>query len=93
MSRGARHVSLQLDYYMSSQFAGIAVALRRGLYDKAGIRLQVLAPCPPGDEAQVVHRGFSGEQGKQLWVGSMEQNTLLPAISAGCKVKAVASMF
>jgi len=86
-------VALQLDYYMSSQFAGVAVAMRRGLYAKAGIELEVLPTCPPGEEAKVVSEGYSQGRGASLWVGCMEQNTLLPSIASGCKVKAVAAMF
>jgi len=87
-----RKIILQLDYHMSSQFAGVAVGLRSGLYKQAGIDLQWLPPCFPGDEAKVVEAGFS-KCDSTLWVGSMEQNTLLPAVANGCKVKAVAAMF
>mmetsp|Transcript_81353 Transcript_81353/g.213577 ORF Transcript_81353/g.213577 Transcript_81353/m.213577 type:complete len:624 (-) Transcript_81353:30-1901(-) len=92
-SKGLRQVSFQLDYYMSSQFAGVAMAMRKGLYSKAGIDLRLLPNCPPGDEAKVVSDGFQQDKGKSLWAGCMEQNTLLPAIGTGCSVKAVAAMF
>lgn len=88
-----RKVVLQLDYYMSSQFAGVAVGIRKGLYKNAGINLEWLHPCKPGDEAKVVVDNFQRDGGKNLWVGTMEQNTLLPAVAQGCQVKAVSAMF
>ena len=33
---------MQLDYYMSAQFAGIALACRRGIYEKAGLKVNLL---------------------------------------------------
>ncbi|CAE7782847.1 unnamed protein product, partial [Symbiodinium pilosum] len=95
MSRSLRHIAVQLDYYMSAQFAGIALACRRGIYEKAGLKVNLLPSCPPGDEAAVVCGGFS-KDASQLHVGSMEQNTLLPAAlgtAGGHDVKAVAAMF
>mmetsp|Transcript_105144 Transcript_105144/g.165907 ORF Transcript_105144/g.165907 Transcript_105144/m.165907 type:complete len:1180 (+) Transcript_105144:50-3589(+) len=88
-----RKIIFQLDYHMSSQFAGVAMAMRSGLYKRAGIDLHWLPPCTPGEESKVVQEGFQQDFGKILWVGSMEQNTLLPSVSAGCNVKAVAAMF
>jgi len=93
MSQPVRKLVFQLDYYMSAQFAGMAMALRSGLYQKAGIDLQWLPPCPPGDEAKVVGQGFHSSGGSTLWLGCMEQNTLLPAVAQGCQMKAVAAMF
>jgi len=93
MSQPMRKLVFQLDYYMSAQFAGMAMALRSGLYQKAGINLHWLPPCPPGDEAKVVGEGFQSGGGATLWMGCMEQNTLLPAVAQGCQVKAVAAMF
>ena len=94
MSHSLRHVAVQLDYYMSAQFAGIALACRRGIYEKAGLQVNLLPSCPPGDEAAVVCQNFSTDPSK-LHVGSMEQNTLLPAAHGpgGYKVSAVAAMF
>jgi S-adenosylmethionine:tRNA ribosyltransferase-isomerase len=93
MSRAMRKVIFQLDYHMSSQFAGIAMGLHRGLYKQAGINLQWLPPCAPGDEAKVVEDGYHKSAQEVLWAGCMEQNTLLPAVAAGCNIKAVAAMF
>lgn len=89
----ARKVVLQLDYFMCSQFAGVALGLRNGLYKKAGVDLHWLPPCTPGDEAKIVSESFRKDRGQTLWVGTMEQNTLLPAIAMGHQVKAVSAMF
>lgn len=93
MSHGMRKMFFQLDYHMSSQFAGIAMGLRCGLYKRAGIDLKWLPPCAPGEEARVVEGGYAKAGGGFLWAGCMEQNTLLPAVASGCDVKAVAAMF
>jgi len=93
MSLAMRKVFFQLDYHMSSQFAGVAMGLRNGLYRRAGLNLQWLPPCFPGDEAKVVEEAFSKNGGEILWAGCMEQNTLLPAVASGCEVNAVAAMF
>mmetsp|Transcript_145361 Transcript_145361/g.264150 ORF Transcript_145361/g.264150 Transcript_145361/m.264150 type:complete len:1207 (-) Transcript_145361:38-3658(-) len=93
MSLAMRKVFFQLDYYMSSQFAGVAMGLRYGLYKRAGLKLHCLPPCFPGHEAKIVEEGFHRAGRQALWVGSMEQNTLLPAVASGCAVKAVAAMF
>ena len=54
--RGLQTVSLQLDYYMSAQFAGIASALTNNMYEKAGIDLQFLPICPVGLEMERVRQ-------------------------------------
>ena len=80
------------DYFMSAQFAGLAVALRGGAYKRAGIEVQVLPLAGAGEtaeEIQSVGRDTSGA----LVVGSTEQNILIPAQRGGAPVKAVASMF
>lgn len=93
MSQAMRKVFFQLDYHMSSQFAGIAMGTRKGLYEQAGINLKCLRPCLPGEEAKAVVEGFSLCGGAALWAGCMEQNTLHVAVDSGCRVKAVAAMF
>jgi len=89
-------VSLQLDYYMSTQFAGIACAMVDGLYEKAGIDLQFLPICPVGLEMERVrqHRDDNANASDVL-VGSVEQNIFTPLLfkSPQLKVKAVAAMF
>jgi len=89
-------VSLQLDYYMSPQFAGIACAMVNGLYDKAGIDLQFLPICPVGLEMERVRQyRDSNASIDDIVVGSVEQNIFTPLLfkSPQLKVKAVAAMF
>eukprot|EP00931_Biecheleriopsis_adriatica_P055162 TRINITY_DN32550_c0_g1_i1.p1 TRINITY_DN32550_c0_g1~~TRINITY_DN32550_c0_g1_i1.p1 ORF type:complete len:1472 (+),score=241.00 TRINITY_DN32550_c0_g1_i1:120-4535(+) len=93
MSLGARRVALQLDYYMSSQFAGIALGAKSGLYKKAGLDIQFLPTCPPGDEAKIVSLAFQRDPTTCTYVGCMEQNTLLPEMALGRKVTPLAAMF
>ena len=87
-------VSLQLDYYMSPQFTGIACAMVDGLYDKAGIDLRFMPICPVGLEMERVrqHRDASTDD---LVVGSVEQNIFTPLLfqNPHLEVKAVAAMF
>ena len=96
--RRSKHttVSLQLDYYMSPQFAGIACAMVDGLYDKAGIDLQFLPICPVGLEMERVrqHRNANASS-DQVVVGSVEQNIFTPLLfkNPELEVKAVAAMF
>lgn len=99
-ARRSKHtVSLQLDYYMSPQFAGIACAMTDGLYDKAGVDLQFLPICPVGLEMERVrqHRnnGDDNNNKDDVVVGSVEQNIFTPLLyqNRELKVKAVAAMF
>lgn len=91
--RGLQTVSLQLDYYMSAQFAGIATALTSNLYEKAGIDLQFLPICPVGLEMERVHHTHGS--GDQVTIGSVEQNIFIPTLygDPSLKLKAVAAMF
>ena len=41
-----RKVVVQLDYFMSNQFAGVAMANAKGLYKQAGIDLELLPKAP-----------------------------------------------
>lgn len=97
MAFSMRRVALQLDYHMSTQFAGVAVAMQRGLCPAAGIDLTILPTCPPGQEPAEVHRAHqqavaAGE--KLTVVGSAEQNVLVADLrSSGTPVSAVAAMF
>lgn len=89
-------VALQLDYYMSPQFAGIACALTEGLYESAGINnVKFLATCPVGLEPERVRQFRDISDDTDVVVGSIEQNVLLPTIlkNPELKVKAVAAMF
>mmetsp|Transcript_48986 Transcript_48986/g.55505 ORF Transcript_48986/g.55505 Transcript_48986/m.55505 type:complete len:725 (+) Transcript_48986:282-2456(+) len=97
-------VAIQLDYYMSPQFAGIACAMTEGLYEQAGIMdLKFLPICPVGTEmAQVrqfrrflTSRGDDDSASNRVVVGSVEQNIFTPLLyqHPDLKVKAIASMF
>ena len=86
-----RRVSLQLDFFMCAQFAGVAVAHARGLYRAAGVELHLLPTCPPGHEPATVLKGVQAEGG--VWAGVMEQSALIPEIQKGHDVKGMAAMF
>ena len=88
-----RRVNLQLDYFMSTQFAGVAVALQNGLYEQFGVDLRVLETCPPGDETVRVLSAYKAEQGA-LSLGVTEQYVLSPLVcSQGHDVAAIGAMF
>jgi methylenetetrahydrofolate dehydrogenase (NADP+)/methenyltetrahydrofolate cyclohydrolase len=98
LRRNKSSVAIQLDYYMSPQFAGIACAMTEGLYEKAGINnLNFLPICPVGLEMERVrnHRNSSESQDDDVVVGSVEQNIYTPLLykDKSLKLKAIASMF
>ena len=90
--RGLQTVSLQLDYYMSAQFAGIATALTSSMYEKAGIDLKFLPICPVGLEMERVRQASAEDK---VTIGSVEQNIFIPTLynDPSLKLKAVAAMF
>jgi ABC-type nitrate/sulfonate/bicarbonate transport system substrate-binding protein len=87
-------VTVQLDYYMSTQFAGIASAMTNQLYEKAGIDLHFLPICPVGLELQRV-RDHANSNTSSVTVGSVEQNIFTPTLykDPSLHVKTVAAMF
>eukprot|EP00469_Lotharella_globosa_P005126 CAMPEP_0167808216 /NCGR_PEP_ID=MMETSP0111_2-20121227/23050_1 /TAXON_ID=91324 /ORGANISM="Lotharella globosa, Strain CCCM811" /LENGTH=1057 /DNA_ID=CAMNT_0007706335 /DNA_START=50 /DNA_END=3221 /DNA_ORIENTATION=+ len=89
-----RRVALQLDYYLSSQFAGVAVAKERGLYAREGISLDLLPLCPPGDEAMIISKASENDtSGPHVFLGTCEQNVLIPEIDEKkLKLRGVAAM-
>lgn len=94
----ARHLqtlSLQLDYYMSPQFAGVACAMTNQLYEKNGIDLKFLPICPVGQELQRVRNNANSNGASEATVGSVEQNIFTPTLyrDPALRVKAVAAMF
>lgn len=91
--RSLETVAVQLDYYMSSQFAGIASALTNNLYEKRGLRLEFLPICPVGLELERVRSNAGSTQ--QITLGSVEMNIFVPLLYSNpeLKVKAVAAMF
>jgi len=92
-------VSLQLDYYMSPQFAGIAVALSNSLYQEAGMELNFLPICPVGLEMNAVrnhaNNAASSKDVAAVSIGSVEQNIFVPTLQQypGLGLNAVAAMF
>lgn len=89
-------VALQLDYYMSPQFAGIACALTEGLYESSGIdTVKVHSTCPVGLEPERVRQFRDIGADTDVVVGIIEQNVLIQTLlkNPGLKVKAVAAMF
>ena len=101
-NKSTSSVAIQLDYYMSPQFAGIACAMTEGLYEKAGIHnLNFLPICPVGLEMERVrnHRNTNNTDSSQdnddVVVGSVEQNIFTPLLykDSSLKLTAIASMF
>jgi methylenetetrahydrofolate dehydrogenase (NADP+)/methenyltetrahydrofolate cyclohydrolase len=89
-------VHLQLDYFMSSQFAGVAVAIQQGLYTGQGLDVRLLPECPPGLEPQAV-LAVQAQHPADLCVGTIEQNVLAPYCASdegkqGASVVAVGAM-
>lgn len=88
-------VGLQLDYYMSSQFAGVANALVHDLYRDVGIDIVTVLPtCPVGLEQERV-RAHQSANPTAVSLGSVEQNVFLPTLCANpdLRTTAVAAMF
>jgi 5,10-methylene-tetrahydrofolate dehydrogenase/methenyl tetrahydrofolate cyclohydrolase/pterin-4a-carbinolamine dehydratase len=89
-----RRVSLQLDYYMSSQFAGIAVAQEKGLYASHGIDLHIQPTCEPGLEPYAVIEQHKAAEPGTVCIGTVEQNVLFPCVSSdGVEVSAISAIF
>ena len=91
----SKNVVVQLDYFMSTQFAGIAVAEAKGLYKQVGINLELLPTCPVGLEPRRVREAFELRKRKELCIGIIEQNVLIPVLaeSGDIDVRAIATMF
>ena len=89
-----QHVALQLDYYMSPQFSGVASAIVNGSYSNKGIDLMVLPTCPVGEEQASVRHHMDANP-SSVAMGTVEQNIFSPTLQAkpNLKVKAVAAMF
>ena len=95
-SRGfATHVGLQLDYYMSAQFAGVACALADDLYADNGLAVDFLPICPVGEETKRVRNYFDTHNKSRAVVGSVEQNIFVPQLyrNPSLDLQAVASIF
>lgn len=92
-----RKVLFQPDYFMSPQFAGLAVALRTGRYARRGIELDILPLGGAGERAEEVSIVARAKADSPLLVGSTEQYILTQALRDGTPgesgVRAVAAMF
>eukprot|EP00984_Skeletonema_dohrnii_P002974 scaffold1010_cov117-Skeletonema_dohrnii-CCMP3373.AAC.5 len=89
-------VAVQLDYYMSLQFAGVACALVNDTYQSKGINnLHFLPTCPVGEEAARVRSFQNANPSTLATLGSVEQNIFTPTLydDPSLNVTAVASMF
>lgn len=94
-SKRSQHViSLQLDYYLSPQFAGVASALVNNTYSSKGIDISFLPICPVGTEQAHV-RKHQNANPSGVTLGTVEQNIFIPNLVAdpSLKTTAVAAMF
>lgn len=94
--RTAATVALQLDYYMSAQFAGVAQALKHNLYEERDLKVDFLPICPVGLEMERVRNHSNQHAAADLvTVGSVEQNVFIPLLykNPDLKLRAIAAMF
>ena len=89
----SRRVLFQLDSPMSTQFAGVALALRQGLYRAAGVSVELLPGVSVGGELDVVVRRQQELGSDATLLGTTEQNILVPNVVAGHAVQGFAAMF
>ena len=87
-------LALQLDYYMSPQFAGVASAIVNDAYGSKGIDISFLPTCPVGHEQANV-RKYKDANPSVVTMGTVEQNIFSPTLAANPELKttAVAAMF
>lgn len=90
----AHALSIQLDYYMSPQFAGIASALVNDKFSSRGIDVSFLPICPVGEEQKNV-RIYQDANPSAVTMGTVEQNIFIPTLAANPEFRttAVAAMF
>ena len=85
-------VDFQLDYHLSSQFAGLVYAQHQGIYAKHGLNVSLLAPPAAGEDPALVSR-MQEELQQRLVLGSVEQNTPVAAqIYGQLPIRAVSAM-
>mmetsp|Transcript_11552 Transcript_11552/g.17437 ORF Transcript_11552/g.17437 Transcript_11552/m.17437 type:complete len:226 (+) Transcript_11552:52-729(+) len=87
-------LSLQLDYYLSPQFAGVASALVNNSYAAKGIDISFLPTSPVGLEQASV-RKHQDANPRGVTLGTVEQNIFIPNLAANPNLRttAVAAMF
>ena len=88
-------VAVQLDYFMSPQFGGIASALVGNRYEDAGLDVTFLPTCPPGLEMERVRQYMMRSTLNETAVGTVEQNIFIPTLrdNPNLQTTAVAAMF
>jgi methylenetetrahydrofolate dehydrogenase (NADP+) / methenyltetrahydrofolate cyclohydrolase len=95
VARFQHDVAVQLDYYMSPQFGGIASALVNNRYEQAGLgKLKFLPTCPPGLEQARV-RTHADRSPSSVTLGTVEQNIFVPTLrdQPELKTTAIGAMF
>jgi hypothetical protein len=88
-------IAVQLDYYMSPQFAGVASALVNNTYASMGLTdITFLPICPVGLEMERV-RIHQNSNPTSLSLGTVEQNIFVPTLKGNPQLKttAIAAMF
>ncbi|KAM3567821.1 hypothetical protein VYU27_010042 [Nannochloropsis oceanica] len=88
-------VFFQGDYeLLSSQFAGLVVAAKKGIFKAKGIDVILRGRVRPGSEADVVAaiQEAVGEKGG-VALGCAEQNIVVPAQHGGAPVKVISAMY
>ena len=88
-------LAVQLDYYMSPQFAGVASALVNNTYASKGLTdISFLPICPVGLEMERV-RIHQHSNPTSLSLGTAEQNIFVPTLKRNPQLKttAIAAMF
>lgn len=78
-------LTMQLDWFFNVQFAGVFLAADAGLYDEAGLEVQIEPWADGVDVSQVI-------AGNPMALGCGEQNIILAAQASGAPIKAVATM-
>jgi len=91
--RALHSVAVQLDYYMSAQFAGMAVALQDNLYSEAGLDVTFLPICDAGLEMNRVSDYYHSTSIPTI--GVVEQNIFVPLLhrDPSLDMAAVGAMF
>lgn len=95
LSTSAHPISVQLDYYMGPQFAGLAVAMDKGIYSKMDVDPTFMPTCYPGLEAEKVRMAYDDGSTSGAVVGVTEQNILIDCLHGdpNLNVEAISAMF
>lgn len=78
-------ITMQLDWHLNAQFAGLCIAQHQGFYRRQGLAVTLNAATPEMDVVQTVVT--------QPWtIGCAEESLILEAQAQGVEVVAIASM-